>query len=465
MKKVKVSIKNQHQLELLELAQKGDYIDLNDVMEVNTDWIIKQIENSKDLVYEQKLELAIKFEQMRHNQILQEKISQANLEKNKLENEINSIENKVKNDLIVTHNKELNELNSKINLLNNSHELNQEKIKNEYRGKINENLTKITELNSTINLLNNSIEFEKEKIKNEYHQKINDNQTKITELQVIIDKAEDLFKIERLTIEKTFEEKITELNKAIDNLKRDRSSLTVKDIGESLETWCDNEFNANNLVLPQNITWQKDNEVVKGGKADFVYKVYANSNRLEDELLTSAILEMKSEDPLAKTVQKLDPFLKKLNDDRNNKNIEYAILVSEIDWKDNNDVPIRRVNEYDKMFIVRPPYFITLLNIITAFGLKYKEILLAEKAERIMFKDSEDILKEFEQMKIDILDLSLKYIENNVEDIIKESNTISKANEKLLKAANTILETHLLTVKNKINNFSINRINRKINDL
>lgn len=428
MKKVKVFIKNQHHLELVEDANKGDYIDLNDVMEVDTESIIKQIENSKDRVYEQKLASVIEREQLKHNQILQQKILESNNEKNELTNQLNLVENKVKSELTISYNKTINELENKITLLTNS------------------------------------IELAKEKIKNEYNEKINDSNTKINELKTKLESSDNNLKIEKLIIAKEYEDKILELNKTIDNLKRDRSSLTVKDIGESLETWCDNEFNANNLVLPPNILWQKDNEVVKGGKADFVYKVYANDNRSEDELLTSAILEMKSEDPLAKSKQNLDPILRKLNEDRNNKNIEYAILVSEIDSKGNNDVPIRRVNEYDKMFIVRPQYFITLINIITAFGLKYKEILLSEKAERIKFKDSEEILEEFEQMKKEILDLSLKYIENNVEDIIKESNSIAKANERLLVAANKILETHLITVKNKINNFNINKINRKIND-
>ncbi|HHX78166.1 MAG TPA: DUF2130 domain-containing protein, partial [Acholeplasmataceae bacterium] len=305
----------------------------------------------------------------------------------------------------------------------------------------------------------------KDKIKNEFNEQLGKYNLEINELKNKLNEKDANFKIEKLEEEKIFIDKINELEKTIDTLKRDRSSLNVKTIGESLEIWCDNEMQAHNLVMPKNILWQKDNEVVKGGKADFIYKVYATDARLEDELLTSVILEMKSEDPLAKSKQNIDPILRKLNEDRNNKGIEYAILVSEIDWKDNNDVPIRKVLEYDKMFIVRPPYFITLLNIITSFGLKYQEILLTEKSERIKFKDSEDILAEFEKMKNDILDLSLQYIENNIDEIIKESKNITKANDKLLNAANTILEAHLVTVKNKINNFNINRINRKINNV
>ena len=87
------------------------------------------------------------------------------------------------------------------------------------------------------------------------------------------------------------------LEEEISNLKRERSNLNVKAIGENLEKWCDNEFNATNLVANNNIVWMKDNEVVSGTKADFIYKVYADESHNENNILTSAILEMKSEDP------------------------------------------------------------------------------------------------------------------------------------------------------------------------
>lgn len=429
MKKVKVLIKGLNQLELAEDAKKGDYIDLKDVMEVDTSWILKQIDDAKDKVYDERLEKVLEVQKLKYQQELQLELNKVNNEKNELKHKNEMIENKVRSDLTLIHKQELNELTNKINILNNE----------------KENL--------------------KDKIKNEFNEQLGKYNLEINELKNKLNEKDANFKIEKLEEEKIFIDKINELEKTIDTLKRDRSSLNVKTIGESLEIWCDNEMQAHNLVMPKNILWQKDNEVVKGGKADFIYKVYATDARLEDELLTSVILEMKSEDPLAKSKQNIDPILRKLNEDRNNKGIEYAILVSEIDWKDNNDVPIRKVLEYDKMFIVRPPYFITLLNIITSFGLKYQEILLTEKSERIKFKDSEDILAEFEKMKNDILDLSLQYIENNIDEIIKESKNITKANDKLLNAANTILEAHLVTVKNKINNFNINRINRKINNL
>lgn len=429
MKKIKVSVINNYEIRLEEDAKKGDFIDLKDVMEVDTSNIARLIDEAKDKVYEAKLKDVVEKEKLINEQLKEKAVNEIKNENIKLRTELDSLEKSIKAELTLTHNE------------------------------------KVSMLNNEINLLREKIESEKLKTVNEYNDKLNEQKTLINELKNEVINKENNQKILKLKIEKEYTEQINQLIQTNETLKRERSSLTVKNIGESLETWCDNEFNANNLLMPENIVWHKDNDVVKGGKADFIYKVYADNNQNDDEMLTSAILEMKSEDPLAKSKQNIDSILRKLNEDRNNKNIEYAILVSEIDWKDNNDVPIKKVLEYDKMFIVRPPYFITLLNIITAFGLKYKEILLAEKAERIKFKDAEDILDEFEKMKEDILDLSLRYIEQNVEEIIKESINIKKANEKLLDAANKVLETHLITVKNKINSFNINRIIKKVNNL
>src|SRR5690554_7837099 len=134
-----------------------------------------------------------------------------------------------------------------------------------------------------------------------------------------------------MEISEKHKDELRTLEDELANLRRERSSLTVKRIGEDLETWCDNEFNNQALAGFNNVTWQKDNDVIKGTKADFIYKVYASEEKLENELLTSVILEMKSEDPLAPNKQPIDRMLKKLDNDRNNKEIEYAILVSEIE--------------------------------------------------------------------------------------------------------------------------------------
>ena len=62
------------------------------------------------------------------------------------------------------------------------------------------------------------------------------------------------------------------------------------------------------------------------------------------------------------------------------------------------------------MYMVRPQFFIVFLNIVTALGLKYKDIMQGYNFEKEQFKESQDILNEFEEMKDDTLEKSIKNI-------------------------------------------------------
>ncbi|HHW79935.1 MAG TPA: hypothetical protein GX742_03920, partial [Acholeplasmataceae bacterium] len=110
MKKVKVLIKGLNQLELAEDAKKGDYIDLKDVMEVDTSWILKQIDDAKDKVYDERLEKVLEVQKLKYQQELQLELNKVNNEKNELKHKNEMIENKVRSDLTLIHKQELNEL-------------------------------------------------------------------------------------------------------------------------------------------------------------------------------------------------------------------------------------------------------------------------------------------------------------------------------------------------------------------
>ena len=424
MKNIKVSGLNEHTLRLEEDGKKGDLIDLKSIIDVDTKPILEAIKNAQDKVYENEIQKAKKAFEMEKDLAISKVESELKLEINSLKEQLESnkkiVEQQVENKYI-----------SKIKEL-------------EYTNKINR---KEFELNSLKQTLESEIRSIKQQMTSALENK-------------------DLLKENEIQkVKNVYEEQIRELENDIARLQRERSSLNVKAIGENLELWCDNEFQNQVLAGLSNVTWEKDNEVVKGHKADFIYKVYASEEKKENELLTSVILEMKSEDPLSENKQVMDRLLKKLDQDRKNKNIEYALMVSEIGSDANLNIPIRKVLEYEKMYIVRPEYFLTLLNIITSFGMKYKELLLAKEEERIKFKDFEDILEEFEEMKDGILNHSIKHINTHMEEILKQTTNITNANKEIIKSAEIILNTHLKTVENKIKDFRITRITNKINNL
>lgn len=426
MSKVNVSIVNSYTLKLEGDAKKGDLIDLREINKVDTSLILDKIKSNTDLVYLEelnKLKITLLNE---HKLSLSEEKLKYETEITKLNLKLEQIETKLKQDLEIKYLNDINNLKALVEQTKTNKDL-------EYLTKLNHKDLEITNLN---NRLNN--EVDKIKLENEKN------------LLVITEAHNE----ER----RVFEEEIS-------NLKRARTSLSVKNIGEDLETWCDNEYHNQAIAGLDNVSWEKDNEVVGGTKADFIYKVYADNTKSDGVLLTSAILEMKSEDPNSTNTQDINRILKKLDSDRNKKNIEYAILVSELGQTTSNALLIKKVLEYEKMYIVRPEYFLTVLNIITSFGMKYKELLVQKELERIKFKDFEDILTEFETMKAEILTNSVKHINTQLETIIRQSDNIKSANEKILEAAELIINRHLKTVINKIEDFRINRVVNSIKEI
>ncbi|WP_162151099.1 DUF2130 domain-containing protein [Haploplasma modicum] len=430
---VKATIIDEYTLRLESDAKKGDLVNIKDTVFIDTSIILKKIEEEKDKIYQDKLK--------EYHEKIEAEFKLLMIEKeNKLINQIALLKK---------------DLESKENEITNN-------LETKYLNKLKDKDLSYAKLENSIELLKKDVELT---ITKKYDNELNIKKEALLKLENEYKLLSEQNKINLLSYENTYSQKINSLKLEIDNLKRERSNLTIKRIGEDLESWCDNQFRENNLLMPNYISWTKDNDISDKTKGDFIYKVYGDNSLDENFILSSVMLEMKSEDPNAPNKQNLSNTLKKLDSDRNKKKLEYAILVSELDWHENNNIAIERVTEYDKMFIVRPPYFITLLNIITAFGLKYKDILTEQKREEIKFKDLNEINDDFNKMKDDILDVTILNINKNIDIILKESENITKANEKLLSAANTILNTHLETVKNKIRNFKIRQITKRIEQL
>ncbi|KXT29341.1 hypothetical protein AXA84_0155 [Candidatus Phytoplasma oryzae] len=346
-------------------------------------------------------------------------------------------------------------------------------IKNSYELELQENAKKgdIINLKESIKL---NMDIVQKNIHDQERKKIEDffkkekeealknfqNQKKLEIQKIIYEHEKNKMKLEN------------EKNQEIYQLKLNRSYLNNKLIGEKLEKWCDNEIQ-NQMLILNDISWHKDNEIIKGSKADFIFKLYRNKEKKEDEILTSAILEMKSEIKnidFFKKKQKNEQYFNKLNIDRQNKNLEFALLISELEYDQENDLPIKKVQEYEKMYIIRPPYLVTFLNIIIALARKNKELIYQIKRKKQGFKQEKEIRELFENMKNKILNNYLKKIEKNLNEIIKENKNIKKTAENILSSyqkiehkTQIILAHHFKFLIKKIENFQIEKIIKKIN--
>src|SRR5690606_37746706 len=159
----------------------------------------------------------------------------------------------------------------------------------------------------------------------------------------------------------------------IDRLKDFKLKLSTKMIGETLEQHCEAEFNKLRATAFQNAYFEKDNDARGGSKGDYIYR----ESDAEGNEIISIMFEMKNENDETATKKRNEDFFAKLDRDRNEKNCEYAVLVSllEADNEFNNTGIVDVSHKFNKMYVVRPQFFIpiiTLLRNAAMNSMKYK---------------------------------------------------------------------------------------------
>lgn len=440
MKKVKVSIKDRKTLVLEEDANQGDIIDLSEITKVDLSYIEKLLKDTDDETYNKKLEDDRKQIKEKYDfqiETLNKQIKE--LEKQNEERVKSAIE---KEQLLAKN--QINDLKNEIANLksqkDNEIELNKEKIINECNSKINELNNKIEMLEKQKDL---TIEVNVAKAKEELQKQISDLNQQLND----------------------------EKNRYLD-LQRQKSTLNVKQIGEDLEIWCNNEvtnYMQNGFL---NCVWYKDNKVIqeenefKGSKADFIFKIYASEEHKEEELLTSLCLEMKNENPQSVNKKSNADYFKALDKNRNKKECKYAILVSELEADKTNNLPIYKVNEqeYKDMYVVQPAYLMVFLNMIVSLTTKFAHLYKQRAIENEKLKSQDEFIEEFNNLKNTYLDKPLNSMKSQIETISKQNKAINDASKKIEEAIETITKNYINEIENKLERFDV-KINKSYSKL
>lgn len=427
MAQIKVKIINSTTLELLEDAKKGDIISLNEIMEVDSSFINELILKSKDN------EIETRAKQESNKQL---DIYKANYETKLLENE-----KKIKAELEKDYKTKEDNFNREKDRLNQTIQSNQ----------------------ITINNLNNEIKNLKDDIQTKI--KLSNQELEIKHNNETVKLKENFAKEKEYLIEKN-----NEINKKYNALSLQKSSLNVKQLGEELENWCNNEFQQASIAGFSNCTWEKDNTVVKlddqtkGSKADYIFKAYLNNEYKEENMLASVCLEMKNESNVSTNKKKNSDYYSKLDENRRKKNCEYALLVSELEYTSSNDCPIQKINGYEKMYMVRPQYMISFLSLIYSLANKYKQAILNRKQDEYNFKAKKELEEEFENLKQTYLDKPLIALEKNVESLSKNNAEILKFATKNSELLTEITNKTIKSIKDKIERFNIRKISKNLDD-
>ena len=214
--------------------------------------------------------------------------------------------------------------------------------------------------------------------------------------------------------------------------------LSTKMVGETLEQHCANEFARIRPYFP-NAYFEKDNEVVEGTKGDFVFR-----DSSEDGVeYVSIMFEMKNENDETATKHKNEDFLKKLDEDRRKKNCEFAVLVSllEPDSELYNGGIVDMSHRYEKMYVIRPQFFVPLITLLTQTSRKSldaKRELALVKAQQIDVTNFEDKLNAFKDGFARNVRLANERFADAIEEIDKTIAHLTKVRENLIKSGDNL---------------------------
>ena len=395
------------------------------ISETDYESIVKQIRNKefeKEVMHlsnQHKIdkENAIKLAEANIEKMLKEQINKKELEIRDLKNEIKNKEEQTQNILQKKYNEELHNKTLEINDLKNKIKI----MDTEKTLAINEAVIK---KDKEIDTLTNKLELSK----NEYL-------------------------IKEKSLKENYEEKIKNKDEQILYYKDFKAKQSTKMIGESLEQHCSNEFNKLRPLF-KNCYFEKDNDIKTGSKGDFIYKDY-DDNGLE---IVSIMFEMKNEADETSSKHKNEDFLKELDKDRKEKKCEYAVLVSllEIDNEYYNNGIVDMSHKYDKMYVIRPQFFIPLITLIRNLALNslsYKKQLQIIQNQNIDISNFEENMNSFKEAFGRNYRLASDKFKKAIEEIDKTIDHLQKTKEALLSS-----ENNLRLANNKAEDLTIKKL-------
>ena len=278
---------------------------------------------------------------------------------------------------------------------------------------------------------------------------LKDQYTKtISDLEYQLDSFELLKNAEINSLVKSHEVEVNLLQETIETYKDFKARQSTKAIGESLEHFAETEFNKVRSIAFPNAYFAKDNEISKSGsKGDFIFRDYMDGMEF-----ISIMFEMKNEADTTKSKHRNSDFYKELDKDRREKGCEYAVLVSMLeadnDYFNTGIVDVSAESGYEKMYVIRPQFFIQLIGILRNASLntiEYKKQIQEIQNQNIDVSNFERDLDEFKNLffkhytnatdrfgdAIKAIDASIAQMEKIRDALTKSSTHLKRANDRL----------------------------------
>lgn len=257
--------------------------------------------------------------------------------------------------------------------------------------------------NSEIQYLKNKVENLNKEKQYEIKNAISDKEKEILELKSSLKIKDQEKEIQNKTTEEKYQIILKQKEQEIEFYKDLKTKMSTKLIGETLEQHCFNEFN--------------------------------------------------------KIRMQAYPYAK-FDKDRKEKKCEYAVLVSMLE-PDNEFYNAGIVDvsyEYEKMFVVRPQCFLSIIALLSSANknaLSYKKELMAIKNQEVDVTNFENKLLDFQEKFGKNYDLASKKFINAIEEIDKTITHLNKIKDSLISA-----ENNLRLANNKAQDLSIKKLTK-----
>lgn len=284
---------------------------------------------------------------------------------------------------------------------------------------------------------------------------VSDLKQELSEARSELDVQKQKQQIENTSLAESHSKELALKDEQIERYKDMKARLTVKLLGETLEQHCEAEFERNRSLAFPRAQFGKDNDASDGTKGDYVFRDFSD----EGTEYISIMFEMKNEGDQTATKKRNVDFLAKLDKDRNDKNCEYAVLVSMLEEDSDVYTGITSVAHiHPKMFVIRPQYFLAIIDLLRTAALSTIEVkseLELTRRQNIDITNFESQLESFKsgfsrnyKLASDQFDKAIKGIDDAIKDL-------EKTKEFLLKSGN-----NLRLANDKAENVTIKKLTR-----
>ena len=309
----------------------------------------------------------------------------------------------------------------------------------EFNEKLNKKEAQIGELKNKIESFSKDKEIEITKLLADKDAELTERKSQIAELKNEMAMTEKECQLKEQSIKEQYEQKLRFKDEEIERYKDFKAKLSTKMLGETLEQHCEQSFEQLRATGFKSAYFGKDNDAKTGSKGDYIYRDY-DSNGTE---LISIMFEMKNEADTTTTKKKNTDFLKELDKDRREKKCEYAVLVSmlEADNELYNGGIVDMSHYYEKMYVIRPQFFIPMITILrnaSLNSLEYKHELERVRNQNIDVSNFENALIDVKEKIFRNYEIADKKFKTAIDEIDKSISHLLKIKDALISSGNNL---------------------------